>query len=149
MSINGSREMTSNVSHENSDSGSLGRLRAAALIAVLVGAGGSLALMFHAGQRTPRLLLVLFTCWVLAPFVTLVLAHVVSTRWSALTRATLYIVTLAVTLGSLAVYAHDAWLPRQAQAAFVYVAVPPVSWLLIAIVLAAAALISRRLSRNI
>ena len=141
--------MTSIVSDESSERSSLGRLRAAARIAVLVGAGGSLALMFHAGQRTPRLLLVLFTFWVLVPFVTLVLAYVVSTRWSVLTRATLYVVMLVVTLGSLAVYGHDAWRPRQAQAAFVYVAVPPVSWLLIVIVLAAAALISRRLTRKI
>ena len=141
--------MTSILSDENSERGSLGRLRATALIAVLVGAGGSLALMFHAGQRTPRLLLVLFTFWVLAPFVTLVLAYVVSTRWSVLTRTTLYVVTLVITLGSLATYGHDAWRPRQAQAAFVYVAVPPASWLLIAIVLSAAALISRGLSRKV
>ena len=141
--------MTSSAGDESSESNSLGRLRVASRIAVLVGAGGSLALMFHAGQRTPRLLLVLFTFWVLAPFVTLVLAYVVANRWSVLTRATLYSVMLVVTLGSLAIYGHDAWRPRKVQAAFVYVAVPPVSWLLIVIVLAAAALISRRLTRKI
>ncbi len=149
MSIDGSRKLTSNVSHENSERGSLGRLRATALIAVLVGAGCSLALMFHAGQRTPRLLLVLFTFWVVAPFFTLVLAYVLSTRWSVLTRATLYVVMLVVTLGSLGIYGHDAWRPRKAQAAFVYVAVPPVSWLFIVIVVTIAALISRRRSRKI
>ncbi len=146
MSINGRGEMTSKVSRL--EGGFLGRLRAAALIAVLAGAVGSVGLMLRAGQRTPRLLLVLFFFWVLSPFVALVLAHVVSKRWSVLTRATLYSVMLVVTLGSLAIYGDDALRPRKAQAAFWYVLVPPASWLLIAIVVPIAALISGRLSRR-
>ena len=134
---------------EGPDDGPRAAMRTVALVAMVVGSLGSVGLMLYVGQRAPPFLLVLFLGWVLAPFAGLAWAKVVSKRWSVLNRATLYIVMLAVTLGSLAVYAHDAWRPRQAQAAFVYVAVPPVSWLLIAIVLAAAALISRRLSRNI
>ena len=130
--------------------GFLGLLRAAALIAVLAGAGGSVGLMLRAGRRNDsRTLLVLFAIWVLSPFMALVLANVVSKRWSVLTRATLYVVMLVVTLGSLAIYGHDAWRPRQAQAALWYVLVPPVSWLLFIIVVTIAALISRRLSRKI
>jgi hypothetical protein len=45
------------------------RMRAAALTAVVVGAGGSVALMLRAGQRSPTLLIVLFLGWVLSPFV--------------------------------------------------------------------------------
>ena len=146
MSINGRGEMTSRVSRL--EGGFLGRLRAAALIAVLVGAVGSVGLMLRAGRRSPRLLLVLFAIWVLSPFMALVLANVVSKRWSVLTRATLYSVTLVVTLGSLAIYGDDALGHRRAQAAFVYVVVPPVSWLLVAIVVPIAALISGRLSRR-
>ncbi len=146
MSINGRGEMTSEVSRP--EGGFLGRLRAAALIAVLAGAVGSVGLLLRAGQRTPRLLLVLFFFWVLSPFVALVLANVVSKRWSVLTRATLYSVMLVVTLGSLAIYGYDALRPRKAQAAFWYVVVPPASWLLMAIVVPIAALISRRLSRR-
>ena len=115
---------------------------------MLAGVAGSLGLMIRAGQRTPRFLLVLFVIWVLSPFVALVLADVVSKRWSVLTRATLYSVMLVVTLGSLAIYGDDALRPRRAQAAFVYVAVPPASWLLIAIVVLIAAFISGRLSRR-
>ncbi len=139
-------EMTSEVSQ--TEGGFPGRLRAAALIAVLVGAVGSVGLLLRAGQRTPRLLLVLFFFWVLSPFVALVLAHAVSKRWSVLTRATLYNVMLVVTLGSLAIYGYDALRPRKAQAAFWYVLVPPASWLLIAIVVPIAALISGRRSRR-
>lgn len=126
----------------------LGRLRATALIAVLAGALGSIGLMLHAGQRTPRFLLVIFVIWVLSPFMALVVAHVFAKRWSAPTCATLYSVMLVVTLGSLAIYGDDALRPRKAQAAFVYVIVPPASWLLIAIFVPIAALMSGRLSRR-
>ena len=121
-------------------------LRASALIAVLVGAVASLALLFHASQRTPRFLLVLFVFWVLSPFVVLVGADRASKRWSTMTRAALYGAMLVVTLGSLAIYGDDAMGHRTAKAAFVYVAVPPASWLLTAIVVPIAAWISRRRS---
>ena len=137
------------MSRERPERGFLGLLRAAALIAVLAGAAGSFGLMLHAGRRNDsRILLVLFTIWVLSPFVALVLADVVSKRWSVLTRATLHSVMLVLTLGSLAIYGDAALGPPRAKAAFVYVVVPAASWLLIAIVVPIAALISGRLSRR-
>jgi hypothetical protein len=128
--------------------GFLGLLQAASQIAVLVGAVGSAGLMLHAGRHAPRVLVVLFAIWVLSPFVALASANVVSRRWPAPIRATLYSVTLLVTLGSLAVYGADALRPPQSQAAFVYVIVPPASWLLCAIAIAAAASISGRRLRG-
>jgi ABC-type Mn2+/Zn2+ transport system permease subunit len=85
--------------------------------------------------------------WVFSPFVALLWANIVSKGWSVMTRATLHGVMLAVALGSLAVYGADAVWPRKSQAAFVFVAVPPVSWLLITIV-PMAACISGRMSRR-
>ena len=140
--------MTSEVSPGKPDGGFLGRLRAAAMIAVVVGAAGSVGLLLRAGQRTPRFLLVLMAIWVLSPFIALVLANVVSKRWSSLTRATLYGVMFAVALGSLAIYGDDAMGHRRPQAAFVFVLVPPASCLLIAIAVPIAAFISGRLSRR-
>ena len=64
MRFNGSGEMTSKASGERPD-GFLGLLRAVALIVVLAGTGGSVGLMLRAGRNAPRLLLVLFTIWVL------------------------------------------------------------------------------------
>ena len=124
-----------------------GSLRAAALIAMLIGAVGSLGLMFHAGERTPRFLLVLFFFWVLGPFAAFLLADRVSKRWPASVRSALYTMMLVVTLGSLAVYGDDARGHRRPQAAFVYVAVPPASVLLSTIVVSMAALMSRKRSR--
>ena len=114
---------------------------------MLVGAVGTAGLFLRASQHTPRLLLLIMAIWVFSPVAALVWADAVSKRWSALTRATLHGVMLFVALASLAVYGADAAWPRKSQPAFFYVLVPPVSWLLSAIVVGSAALISRKRSR--
>jgi hypothetical protein len=119
-----------------------------ALIAVAAGAVGSAGLMHRADQRTPRFLLVLFFIWVLSPFVALAWANLVSKRWKVPTRAALYCVTLVVTLASLAFYGKLVLPPPGSPRAFVFVAVPPASWLLMTIVVSIAALISRRRSQR-
>ncbi len=146
----GSRmEILAKVGRGRSEGGLLGLLRAAALIAVLAGAGGSVGLMLRAGHRNPsRLLIVLFAIWVLSPFMALVWANVVSKRWSVLTRATLYVVMLVITLGSLAIYGALVFGPLRAKTGFVFLVVPAASWLLLAIVVPIAAVISGRLSRR-
>jgi hypothetical protein len=141
--------MTSKESRGRPEGGFLGLLRGAAQIAVLAGAVGSAGLMLRAGHRNnSRILLIMFALWVLSPFMALVLANVVSKRWSVLTRATLHSVMLVLTLGSLAIYGDVALGPPRAKTAFVFLVVPPASWLLIAIVVPIAALISGRLSRR-
>ena len=122
-------------------------LRAVALTSVVVGAVGSVGLMFWVGHRNPsHLLLFLFLIWVLAPFVALLLAGVVSKRWSIVTRTALYCLMLILTLGSLAVYGDVVVRPRP-QPAFVFIVVPPVSWLLMTLVITVASLVSGRMSR--
>jgi len=149
MSIHGRGETTSRVNRGTPETGWFARLRVAGLIALLVGAAGSVGLMLYAGRHNDtRLLLVLFAIWVLSPFVALVLAYLLSKSWSVLTRATLYSVMLVLTLASLAIYADIALGPPRAKTAFVFVVVPPASWLLIAIVVPIASLISVRLSRR-
>jgi hypothetical protein len=77
MSTNDPREVTSTTSQGKPDGGFFGLLHAVALIAMVVGATCSLIFMLHAGQQTPRLLLVPFTIWVLSPFVALLWANTV------------------------------------------------------------------------
>ena len=139
--------MTSTASRGSHAGTGLERLRTPALIAVLTGAAGSIALLIRAREHPPLLLAALFVVWVLAPFAALAAAHVMSKRWSHPTRATLYVTMLLVTLGSLAVYVDDALEHRAAKAAFVWVIVPPVSWLLVAAAVPIAVLASRRRSR--
>lgn len=119
----------------------------AANIAVAFGAAGSIGFLLRAGQRTPRLLLVLMATWVLSPFIALTWANLVSKRWSRVTRATLYALMLAIAVSSLAIYGDDAQGHRWAHAAVVFVLVPGASWLLMAIAAPIAIFISGRLSR--
>ncbi len=131
------------------ESGILRLLRAAALVAVLAGAVGSVGLTLYAGRRNDsRILMVLFALWVLSPFVAVVSASIASKRWLALTRGTLYSATLVVTLSSLVIYGVVALGPPRGKTAFVFVVVPPASWLLTAIAVTIVALISGRRSRR-
>ncbi len=146
-SVNDRGEMTSQVNRESSEGRFHGRLRAAALIAVLIGAAGSVGFMLRVGRRNnSRILLVLFTIWVLSPFLVLAWASLVSKRWSVLTRTTLYSLALILTLGSLTVYGYVALTPPRAKVASVFLVTPLASWLLIAIGIPVAAFISGRLS---
>jgi hypothetical protein len=126
---------------------SLDRLRTLARIVLVVGALGSLGLMLRAARHTPRVLLALFVLWVLLPFAVLLWGTIVSTRWPALTRATLYAAAVAVTAGSLTLYGlvHR---PAGTANAFMYVVVPPLSLAVLALTVALAALKTRRRARR-
>ncbi len=106
-----------------------------ALIVVLVGAAGSLGLMFNAGRNQKSILLIaLFTIWVLSPFIALLVANVISKHWSILTRMTLYFLMLFITLGSLISYS-GALSPPGTKPAFKFLIVPLISWLLLVTVI--------------
>lgn len=140
--------MASEVSPGKTDGGLLRLLRTVAHIALLIGAVGSVGFTLWAGQRNPsRLLIVLFVIWVLSPFVALVFASLISKDWSVLTRATLHSVVLILSLVSLVIYGQVVLGPPRAKTAFVFVVVPPLSWLLMALAVSVAALTSRRRSR--
>ena len=148
MSINGPSETTAKASRRRPDGGFLGLLHAVALAAVVAGAVGSLGLMFWVGHRNPsHVLLVLFAIWDLSPFIALLLADLVSKRWSVITRATLHIVMVVLGLSSLALYGDVVLRPRS-QPAFMFLVVPLGSWLLMTIVVPIAALVSGRVSRR-
>ena len=148
MSINSPDEITAKASRGRPGIGFLRLLHAVALIAVVVGAVGSVGLMLWIGHRNPsRVLLGLFVIWDLCPFVALLLADMVSKRWSVVTRATLHIVMLVIALSSLALYADVVWRPRP-QPAFMFLVVPFGSWLFMIIAVLIAALISGRRSRR-
>ena len=112
-------------------------VRLAALVAIPLGALGSIGFMLHVGQRNEsRLLLALFTGWVLAPFIVLTWCHVPAERWSESARAALHFVTLVLVLGSLAIYGYVALGPPRAKPAFFFLMIPLASLTLIALVAA-------------
>ena len=149
MNNNRSDQVMPTTSQANREGGFLAVLRVMAFIASVIGGAGSLIFMFSEGQNTPRFLLVLFTIWILSPFAALLWANTVSKRWSTITRGTLYVATLIIGLSSLAIYSE--WIdikPAGSANAFLFVAVPPVSLLFLALVVSVAAFISGRLPRS-
>lgn len=123
------------------------RLHSTAQVAAVVGAVGSVALMLYAGRQNQHILVtVLFVFWVLGPFVALAWADRMAVRWSVVTRTALHWMTLVITVASLAIYVYRVLRPPRTTGAFVFVAVPVASCLLAAIVVAVAALLSRRSS---
>jgi len=124
-------------------------LGAVARVALVAAAAGSVALTLYTGRHNSSWLLpALFAVWVLSPFAALAGASLRSSRWAPLTRAALHWVTLAIALGSLALFARAALGPTGIRATRVFVVVPPASLALIAIVLGMAALLARSRSRG-
>jgi len=117
------------------------------VIAVLSGTVASLAFMFNAGRdQKSVLLIILFTGWVVSPFMALLAADVKSKRWF-IHRVTLFFLMFLITLLSLIFYSGVLSVPGTKNA-FNFLIVPLVSWLLIVIFIAAPALRSRRISRK-
>lgn len=122
-------------------------LRTAALMAAVIGGAGSVAYLLQAGNRNWDLILLmaLFSFWVLSPFVVLAWAILRSDRFTETVQSTLYILTIALALVSLAIYGRVIDLkPAGSPNTFLFVAGPPVSWASIAIVMSIAALRSRK-----
>lgn len=142
--------MTSTASRGLPEAGFFRVLRGAALTFVLAGAAGAVGLTLYAGRHNNSLILrLIFAVWVLSPFVAAVWASVVSIRWPVLTRATLHVVTLVLTLGALAIYGAVSFGHLKAKIGFIFLVVPLASWLLMAIVVPLAAFLSGRLSRRV
>jgi hypothetical protein len=119
-------------------------LHTIALVVLIAGAVSSLAMMLFTGRHNESvLLLTLFAGWVLSPFMAFLVVNVISKHWSDLARVTLYCLMLAITLGSLVGYS-GVLSPPGAKPAFVFLVVPLISWLLMAIVIPIAWYFSRR-----
>jgi predicted dienelactone hydrolase len=123
-------------------------LSGASFLLLMIGAIGSVGLTLRAGHGSDsRIKRSLFAIWVLSPFVALVLANMISKRWSVPARATLHFVTLLVTVGSLAIYGTGVSTMGGSSIGVPLIVVPVGSWLLTTIVPTMAAILSRRLSR--
>ena len=109
-------------------------LSKSASISIYIGATGSLSFMFWSGRNNTHLLLtLLFTLWVLAPFVIMIIISQYVKHWQIRSQKIISITLLATILVSLAVYFTNLIHPPKAQAAFVFVMVPPASMFLLAL----------------
>ena len=114
-----------------------------ALVAILAGAAASLGLLLRAGRSTPRVVIVLMAIWVLSPFAVLLAARAMAGRWRTLTRRTLAGTAILLAIASVAIYANDGLRPAGRPRAFLFVLVPPLSWLAIAASVSVASLVAR------
>ena len=115
------------------------RWRGAALIALVISAGGCDYLMFRVGRRNPSVLLMaMFAAWVAAPFAALVWCHRAAKQWSDTLQVVLHATSLLVAIASLFIYGYVAFGPARAQPAFFFLVVPFGSLVIIATVLASA-----------
>jgi len=118
-------------------------LRAVALVAGVVGAVGSVALLLQAGHP-PFFLVVLFSGWVLFPFAALVAADLFSKAWHVRTRTTLHAATAIIAVATLVLYARAIANMPAARPTPWFVLVPPLSCLFAVVAVSASALSSRR-----
>ena len=119
-------------------------LRVVARFVVAASATGSMISMVRVGRNAPLFLLVVFAGWILAPFAAMLLADRKGTQWSLVTRVTLYILTIVLSLGSVALYADVVLRPPASTPAARFVVVPVASLLVLAIVIPLARFMSRR-----
>ena len=109
-------------------------LRIIALIVLFVGAISSLVLMFNAGHNQKSILLiVLFTGWVLSPFMGLFIAEMISKRWLPKTRLAIFWLIIFIALASLIFYSGALNVPGT-KPAFKFLIVPLISWILILVI---------------
>ena len=120
-------------------------MQPAALVASVVAAAGSVALLLYAGRRSPQHFVVfLMAAWVLSPFVALALLSLVVKRWPAFPQRVLHGVMLLVSVASLTAYDVAVLRPLTSKPpAFVFVLWPPVSMALAVIILSTARWLSR------
>lgn len=91
------------------------------------GAAGAVGFTLYTGRHNASaLLMAIFAVWVLSPFFALLVMNIFSKDWPAL-----YLLTMLITVGTLAIYGEVAFGPPRPKPAAVFVIVPPVSWLLI------------------
>ncbi len=116
------------------------------LIAAEVGLIGALGLVIYVGRNTPsHLLQTMFSLWVAAPFVALLIAHTRAKEWSVEARRTLCWLSLVVTVFALTLYSMVALHPPRTKTGLVFVMVPPLSWLLFAFAAIVSSLRTRRI----
>ena len=121
------------------DSRVLVACRAAAGVALVCGVVASLFFEIRGGRRNPsRLLIAGIALWVISPYLLLFIANAISRRWSTKGRLILYGLTMIVALVPLIFYGDQSLRPAHTSAAFLFIAIPPVLWLVIALAVALA-----------
>lgn len=119
-----------------------------ALVAVYVGAIGSVGLTLYTGRKNPSIvLMLLFAVWGLSPFAVLLIANLISRQWTSVTRVAMYSLMIVIPAVSLAAYS-GVWTPPGTHTAFVFLVIPFLSLVLISVVIPVAQKFSRKMYKE-
>jgi hypothetical protein len=120
-------------------------LSTAAQVVTVVGGIVSVGLLLYLGRRNKSIVLrILFSIWVLTPFLlSLLLNLLLAKRASLITQKTLQVAMFIVSLISLVLYSDTVLRPPVSQPVARFVALPVISSIVIILVVGAAILISR------
>jgi len=106
-------------------------LRATALTTLFVGTIGSIYFMLNVGSNQKSIILiVLFTIWVMSPFVGLFFATRLTKRRTGNLNSRYYLTMIVLSIFSLTAYS-GILTPTQTKPAFNFLVVPFLSWLII------------------
>jgi hypothetical protein len=100
-------------------------LNRVARVCSIVGAMGSLTLMFWTGRNNQSpMLMLMFTAWVLAPYALMALVQSKAAQMPAAARVPLDWGTIVIGAGSVLVYASNALFHYSTNGAFLFLVVP-------------------------
>jgi hypothetical protein len=95
------------------------------------GALGSLAFTLQAGRNNGSWILdLLFSAWVLSPFIILIISCMLSRRWLSRARISLYIFTIGISVASLIFYGRLLSF-SEVRPAYVFLVIPFISWIIV------------------
>jgi hypothetical protein len=104
---------------------------------VMAGAACSLGFTLYTGRNNSSVpLILIFSGWVVSPFIALLLINIITKRWQVFNRLILYGLMVSLTVGSMVIYS-GLWSPPGAKTAFVFLVVPLLSWSMIGMILLA------------
>jgi len=103
-------------------------------LTVLVVAGvGSLYFLFRTAQNQSSVFLLgLFVCWVISPYIGLLVANKISKSWARGKRTSLYWLMIFLAVCSLIAYS-GVFIPAGTKPAFIFLVIPLISWFIIVI----------------
>ena len=104
------------------------------ILILLAGAAGSIVFTLNAGRNNSSVLLqLLFLGWVISPYLALLAFHFYSRLWQSISDAFYLRMTGFITLFNTVVYS-GIFSPKGMKPAFVFLVVPLISWMTIAVV---------------
>ena len=120
-------------------------MRKIAFAILLIGAVGSLCLVLNAGRNAPVLLIILFTGWILTPYVALVFLNFFSKLQTIIAPSMLHWLMLLISVGSLLCYSLTFSQHNGKPATGIFLIVPFISWILIVTTIVISAYKKRKL----